>query len=864
MIGKASARLLAVALVVISVVASSGSAWAAEPPVKLIVESQFGAKANNNGASFCLEALGECKPLGAEASGAIGGFGELDPRSVAVDNHAGPDDGDIYAVDEANARVQVLTPTGEFVSMFGKDVNETSGTNLCTEVEVKAGTKCKEGVRGSEAGAFGEAESITIDPVSGDVYVGDIENSRVDEYTETGEFILMIGREVNETKDAVPTASEAEKNLCTAESGNICKGGVKAAIGGTEHSAFNMPDKAAILAAGGPRNDLYVGDEGRVQVFEASTGKWSEDISLTQVSSAEATFVRAIALDQNDGEIYLSYSGPFTGKPQLLRTILKLDESGKQVGEIVLEPREVGAQLEIEGIALDSNGRLAVTEHEETHESQPSWFGSLFHASTGELITGFAMFAGQTSTSNVPGIAFGAGEVGVGEGEKMYGAFVPRHEIVGYSAKIVAEPVTGQQLTCEEEGEEETLVTLHCELNGQINPENVGKTEAWFLWSNTERAFGGPGTHETEHHLIATGDTLVPVASAIIHGLRPDEMFNYELAGLDELVTAPQPPFNGGEVSTVTSLVRPQIVAKPMVSFVSSSKTVMYGELNPENAPTEYFFEYAPGEALEKCPLGVRKESCPLVATTPILESATYGTVPTTLEATGLQPGTAYHYRLSAESHNVASERRTSLEVSQPEDEGEFTTSPAPVPQAETGSASVIGTTSAMISGAVNPDGQPATYRFELGIYKGSSTQYGIVSTGSIGANSVPVAETLALSGLQAGVEYAYRIEIQSGYGTAYGATLVFSTVGLPSAIAVPGVLAQLPVPSTAFPKESTKVTTKKLTRAQALARALKACEKMPKDKRAACKSKAHKKYPVSKKTGKSASPGTKGRRKDG
>ena len=102
--------------------------------------------------------------------------------------------------------------------------------------------------------------------------------------------------------------------------------------------------------------------------------------------------------------------------------------------------------------------------------------------------------------------------------------------------------------------------------------------------------------------------------------------------------------------------------------------------------------------------------------------------------------------------------------------------------------------------------------------------------------------EELQLSGLQPGTSYAYRIKIESTYGTSYGEPVIFTTQGLPEVLPVPVTLAFLPVPSIAFPKEAT-VTPGKLTRAQKLAKALKACAKKPKRKRAACRRSAHKKY---------------------
>ena len=93
------------------------------------------------------------------------------------------------------------------------------------------------------------------------------------------------------------------------------------------------------------------------------------------------------------------------------------------------------------------------------------------------------------------------------------------------------------------------------------------------------------------------------------------------------------------------------------------------------------------------------------------------------------------------------------------------------------------------------PEGQPATYAFELGVYAGAGTQYGTAFRGSVSASGTLVEESLGLSGLQPGTTYAYRITVSSGYGQATGATQTFTTEGLPSVLSVPGALAMLSVP---------------------------------------------------------------------
>ena len=187
-------------------------------------------------------------------------------------------------------------------------------------------------------------------------------------------------------------------------------------------------------------------------------------------------------------------------------------------------------------------------------------------------------------------------------------------------------------------------------------------------------------------------------------------------------------------------------------------------------------------------------------------ESSAYGPVDATLEAAGLQPATSYRYQLTAvnQSGQEALDETGGGAIAQ----GTFTTAPAPVPQATSGTASAVGATSATISGSVEPDGGTASYSFELGVYAGAQTQYGIVSSGPAGAGSGPVEESQGLTGLQPGTTYAFRIAIHSGYihngeNALKGAPVLFTTAGVPAVLAAPVSPTLLATPAIAFPKSA-------------------------------------------------------------
>ncbi len=803
-------------------------ATASEPPIKETLTSHIGWEVDQStGGNICtVESKNVCQ-RGRE-SGEPGGFAY--PGAVAVDND--PLDvahfGHVYVADRVNNRVQELTATGVFVSMFGWDVNRTktgkgapqAERNICTAVEVKSvSVKCQAGMEGPETEKLDGPGSIAVDPASGTVYVDEsvYPNQRLAAYTSSGVFLWTVG----------PFTSKES------------------------------------LIAGGPEHLLYAGGEKQVLEYEAN-GKPKREVTV-------AGAVSAIAVDATTGDMYVIYNRGVS--------VHQLEPGGKQVAEFQVNPGQEGAPMdETRALALDSSGHLVVSAEEGgtvvsgEHEIEfpLRWFGSLYDAATGHRITELT--------------GWGVGDIAFSANGELYAA-APNsaetgHEVFAFRPVPVGE-LLAKPTTCKAGAETETDATFDCTLEGSVDAWGVKETQVWFNWGVTP-ALGSETPKQPVTNLKSEGEEeLLVQVQAILAGLRPNEAFYYQLAGEDHNVKVPE-LLRSETGSFETQFVAARIVGAPVVSFASSSSVVMFGELNPENAQTEYFFEYAPelkpGETLaERCPNGMRSEACAgVVSTTPageascsVIEGASrcvYGKIATTTEVSGLQPGTPYRYRLSAESINSL---KTKTLTSTPGPEGSFTTASQPIPLANTGEASMIAATSAIVSGTANPDGLPATYAFELGIYNGEATQYEVVFSGPAGSSSIPVEETLALTGLQPGTTYAYRIAISSGYiknetHTVQGSPITFTTQGLPSVLVLPTVLTQLPVPDVAFPKEPTKITQKKLTRTQQLAQALKTCEKKPKNKRAACRRGARKKYAANRTKAKIVNTNAKGRKKHG
>ena len=104
----------------------------------------------------------------------------------------------------------------------------------------------------------------------------------------------------------------------------------------------------------------------------------------------------------------------------------------------------------------------------------------------------------------------------------------------------------------------------------------------------------------------------------------------------------------------------------------------------------------------------------------------------------------------------------------------------ASAPTAVTGPVSAIGTSSATVTGAVNPGGQASTWYVEYG----TSTGYGSrTQAANAGAGTATVAVTAPLAGLRPATTYHYRFVATNGAGTSRGADGIFTTASAPTAV---------------------------------------------------------------------------------
>lgn len=115
------------------------------------------------------------------------------PDGLAID-----DDGNIFVYDTRfgdvdNYRVQKFDSDGNWLLMFGGEVNKTTGADICTKADVDAGEVCGAGVEGTDGGWFSNSslyDYLAYGSDSDSLFVGDA--GRIQEFDLEGNFIRGI------------------------------------------------------------------------------------------------------------------------------------------------------------------------------------------------------------------------------------------------------------------------------------------------------------------------------------------------------------------------------------------------------------------------------------------------------------------------------------------------------------------------------------------------------------------------------------------------------------------------------------------------------------------------------------------------
>ncbi len=603
---------------------------------------------------------------------------------------------------------------------------------------------------------------MAVDGDTGNVYVSDRNNRRIDEYEGDGTFIRSFGWDVDETEAGTEYEVCPAANICQAGKSGAGKGEISSSnTAGILGIAVSPPDGEAATGT------VFVADSGnrRVNTYALDGTSPEEFGSSSQFGSTQP---RKIAVDSR-GIVYASNSN---NHGEILRYDTE-NADGEGVGFLAAP---------IEGSVPGVNEKQRI----------------IFSSGEGGIVKGGDAFTvtcpnGET-TSEITYV-----EVNVEREDRVRealeakcgGSYTMSTPYFGYATELVYEgsfaetnvdPIECTMITgegnCEVtetliEGKEEekhallaTNSTASTTAGLAVHPDSDGAgadTDVLFVLRDPEKGstvvqqFGTahePGqvaapTEDDDEHGVEAGFESV-------NGLGFDDssgkLFVSSTSGFNQGIG------NGSRVFLLDETPNPVPSLDPITTF-DTEKATFTGTVNPEGAETLYRFEYVDNAEF----LANGFENATQVPSTE--GNAGYGTSPVAVEADtphDLAGGTLYHVRL------VAKRAFTTVEV---EDEKTFTTtSSAPTVVATV--ATQVKTESANLRGAIDTEGEATTYHFNWGL----NTGYGNSTTGNLPAGAQTMAGLGEITGLTPGITYHYQLEATNGTGTTMGPDETFTT----------------------------------------------------------------------------------------
>ena len=287
-------------------------------------------------------------------------------------------------------------------------------------------------------------------------------------------------------------------------------------------------------------------------------------------------------------------------------------------------------------------------------------------------------------------------------------------------------------------------------LNGTVDPQGLGTTYRFEYGTTTSYGTFTPTAN------AAAGNGAVAV-DAPVTGLAPGTTYHFRL-----VATSADGTTSSADAQFTTAAPTPPLLTLRPTTAITTTGATVSGTVNPRGVATTYHFQYGTSTSYGK---------------TTLQASAGSGTgqLAVARALSGLAHATTYHYRLVAVSADGVTRSA----------DGTFRTRARP-PQASTGAAAAISQTGATVGATVNPNGQPTVYAFQYG----RSTAYGARTPNqSAGAGRAAVAVRAALSGLEPGTAYHYRVVATNATGTVVGADRVLTTAPPPPITIAPATL---------------------------------------------------------------------------
>jgi DNA-binding beta-propeller fold protein YncE len=461
------------------------------------------------------------------------------------------------------------------------------------------------------AAPLSNPQGVAVDQATGDVYVADTGNNRVEEFEANGTFVRAFGANVGGLGE------------------NVCGGLVVCAPGTSGSNPGEFTEAKFVAVDNDPSSasfhDVYVGDVGdnKVSKFDAS-GKlivgWGTGGQLDGSTTIAKTFgsLAGVAVD-SAGTLYVV---------NMAAQLFTFSAAGVSAGELKLEVALENRTLAANGLAVAPAGNLLFGLSSSTssvYEATP--VGANVGGITTDAFGGFEVNADAFAVDPAGGdlyvvsaagalehYEFSGTEVVEGGGPNCPLASSPEPGCrasdsapIGFAGSgiavnsktgdvYVANPATGEvrvyeqvtvpDATTEAAGEVgPTSAVLH----GKVNPDGIEVKECVFEYGETT-SYGKTAPCEEPKADELTGASPVPV-HADLKGLTPGATYHFRLIARNANDPSPGTvPDPGADVQFATP--PPPSIDSATVSSLTEETAVLNAKIDPQGAETHWHFEY--------------------------------------------------------------------------------------------------------------------------------------------------------------------------------------------------------------------------------------------------------------------------------
>lgn len=571
------------------------------------------------------------------------------PNSVAVNNSgAGPArKGEIYVVDgmvsvkTQNPRIQRFThddngtpanpydDSYEFVSVWGAGV-ETGDANyeICT-----VASSCRAGVKSGGNGAFSEPAGIAVDQDTGNVYVSDDGNNRIDVYDGTGAFLRAFGWDVVASG---PDNTGTGYEICVAANGDICKAGLPGFGIGQIKGSFVGANQLGI-AVSQPDGNAVTGSVFLADKQNRRVDTYNLDGTSPSSFGTAATFEegpQTIAVDSRG----IVYASNHKNENEVERYDSE-NANGDGIG--FLAPITAPPLIPSQGFAAVTAG---LTVDPDSDGPGPDSDVLYLHtiAGGGEIqqfgpLNAPGLTAPPTATDDVHATSPNLGESGRGlaidesDGSLYLASRGVGGDIDANGVYVVNTPALSPTASLESVNQ---VTASSASVKGSVDP-NGGPNVSYRLeystdgntWSKTDKVLVGQQEAAQEINAFLNPPPF---------GLEPSTLYHVRLVAEKPF----QVPVLSSEATFTTTAALP--MAESVGSPVRSASTArLEGRIDPNSSATTYHFEYG-----DEGPC--QTSSC--VATLPQAVGSGKEILFVSQSIEGLTANTTYHYRVVAES----------------------------------------------------------------------------------------------------------------------------------------------------------------------------------------------------------------------